>query len=207
MNKTLNFQLNPVSARIYLYSYKYKNGIKRYELVKELNNKLDVETTSHGVHERIKKDKLVEVGYLTYWQDGDRNQWWIKANVNPLIDKIKNSDVGGTLDDYDINVLTRILDSNAFRRLVEDNIKNSLDPIEQILNLFDMWVYNFRKLIPVLKRGIFRRFRIRINFKDIDDYDRYIEKMHQYMVIIKKIVSQRVMNFLRDQPQIKNRKK
>jgi len=66
MNKNKEFNLNPVSARIYLFSFKYKNGIKRYELIDEMNEKLKSKTKNQSVHDRIKLDKLVEKNYLKY---------------------------------------------------------------------------------------------------------------------------------------------
>jgi len=172
MNENNEKSISDSSSKIYLFSYPYKNGIKKYELTQIL----DVE--QHHIPRSINSDRLVERGYLTFEQLEDKrtSPYIIKVKLDILIERIKSSPVGNKLDEFDIHVLKNILDSESFRKIVKDNIDSERkypDPFTQLLYFFDVWIMVSKKLRPILKN--FKGFRT--NFKSIDDYDSYMIKI------------------------------
>lgn len=181
MNKK-EYQLSPVASRIYMFAFQYSKPVRKYQLVKEMNSKLESRITDHAVTDRIFKDKLVEKGYFDFFQEGKRNQWWIYAKSGPLIERIQNSDVGSILNEDDIKILKKILGSDAFRKLVTEDMQISSDPIEQILSYFDIWACIMKDLIPTIKKYYImdeknKKIYLKVNFNNYNEYCSYLDMM------------------------------
>jgi hypothetical protein len=177
--------LGEVASKIYLYSYPYKNGILRFQLMKD-----HIYGYSHikSWNRVLKNEKLVERNYIDYWKVPDvgtkQKKWMVRAKPDPLIQVIEKQ---YKLDDFDRYIIKRIFESDLFRKAIETSIKKAKnkgeeirDPINHMLSIFDIILIINEKILYVL-----RQLGLNINFKDIESYDIFCDT---YLPLIKEIM-------------------
>lgn len=165
-------KLNEVAAKIYLYSYPYKNGILRYKL---LNDHLNTHLTSFNRN----IDVLIENNYVDYWKIPDegkkQEKYMIHAKTDPILNRIEQK--YKKLDDFDKHVIKKILSSDTFRKIIGNMLKDKTkyyhDPVNYILQFFDLIIIENKTLWEILKE--FKKYGVKFNFPTIKAYDEYCE--------------------------------
>jgi hypothetical protein len=175
-------KLNEVAAKIYLYSYPFKNGILRYKL---LNEYINTHLTSFNRNKKV----LIKNNYIDYWKIPDKgkkqDKYKILARTDPLIYQIEQK--FKNLDDFDKHVINKILSSDTFRKIIggmiKDKKKNYSDPVNFILQIFDLLIIENKTLLSVVKK--LKRYGAKFNFPTIKAYDLYCEN---FIPKLKKII-------------------
>jgi hypothetical protein len=175
-------KLTNVAGKIYLYSFPYKNGILRYKL---LNDYLKTHLTSFNRNKNV----LIRNNYIDYWKipsKGKRQEKFkILAKPDPLLNRIEKE--YKNLNEFDKHVIKKILSSDTFRKiigkLIDDSKKHYSDPINFILQIFDLLIIENKILLATIRK--LRRYGAKFDFPTIKAYDEYCEN---FIPKLKKII-------------------